>query len=181
MKKILVGFFLFILIKNTIVFGQVYDGSIIIESVTLISETQINDENRKSNMFLAYGLYYSGKFNLDANYQIELRPGFTGGQEFYSNLQLGFIIRRKLGSGFFGSLDVFGVLQTGDNSKYASHTIYTGATIGKYFLEEVALLLSVYKPIDTYFGKYWKEEKNLRTYYNVYCDWLVKLGLEINF
>jgi hypothetical protein len=178
MKKLIILLFILWLSNQSKIIAQIYDGGVIIESSYLWTKLQNNFNIEEKKLFLTWGFYYSGKFNLDSTYQIEIRPGFTGGPTFYSTLQTGLILRRKFGSDFLGTIEIFGVLQTGDNSKYASHTIYAGIGVGKILIDNILLMLSIQKPFDNYLGKYFDKGDIYDS--NVFCNLLFRLNLELN-
>lgn len=191
MKNIIVLFFVILLLVDNYVIAQDYDGvfsSGLIFEPTLLSTELVSETNTKMNKgFLAYGLCYSAKIRISSNYQFEFRPGFIWGQEFYFGLQFGFAVRRNLGDGYFAVADFVNLLRAGDNSEDVTNTYQGGLGVGKRLSEQFAVILSVSKTFNTYFGQHWEDDDYMygrslrRTYYDAYCDLIFGLKLEFNF
>lgn len=136
-----------IIVCSTSAIAQICDSGIILESGILLTETEtekidyvlegnqyklITSSIHKSKNFFGWGVFYSGKWNISEDFQIEIRPGVIAGQTFYEGIQFGLYLRRKFEQWFWSSAGFTTELHFGDNNKYVQHTYTFGLGVGIY-------------------------------------------------
>lgn len=198
MKGLKILFFLFCFFLNQEIIPQSFHGSIIVESAALI--TKKNQENffylesngiintefsseEKRLILSGYGVYYSAKWSVGKQIQLEVRPGYFFSEKIFEGLQTGIYIRYLFPKGYYGIFGFTTELHSGGGGNSynpTQHTLTTGLSIGKMINSKFSALLSVNKTLTEYAGSDRTNFSNPNWVLYQYLYWIIKIGVELN-
>lgn len=134
---------------------------------------------------LGISFYYNLNFWLGKKWYLNLTPGATFSDMYYSGLMLGFNIQKYINSKWYtsiGFLGKFTLAQSGGHNYMNAEFFRPLAFVrlGKYVSKNIALNLSFYHPLDNIYGKsyscgYGNRSDVARTYYLRY---IISAGIE---
>lgn len=178
----------FILTTNVAtIYSQSYQSSLMAEVAGLATNKKDYFSGKDDKEFIsAYTLSYNGKIRLSSKYQLVIRTGYFESSlindSFFSGVQLGLFLRRKMIDSLFCSLGIDSKINFKGGHGTAFYTdpkrlsFLFGGTIGLKLNKDFSILLSFYKTIDENYGY----GQTYETAYYKYLYWLMKLGVELN-
>lgn len=198
MKKLKFSFLIFCFFLNYEIIPQSFQGSIIIESATMITKKQqeyffylesngiITSEftsEEKRLILSGYGVYYSAKWSVGKQLQLEIRPGYFFSEKIFEGIHAGIYLRYLFPKGYYGIFGFTTELHSGGGGNSynpTQHTFTTGLSIGKMINNKFSALLSVNKTLTEYAGSNRNNFSNPNWVLHQYLYWIIKIGVELN-
>jgi hypothetical protein len=189
MKKYLNTFILLFLVNIINIYSQSYQSSLIAEVAGLTTNTKDFYLNKDNAEFVsAFVVSYSGQIRLNPNYKFEFRSGYLfsslKNDHFYSKIQFGLFLRRKLIDSTFCAFGVNSEINpmaegTSTSASPKRFTFSLGGTIGLSLNKDFSILLSYYKTLTEEYGYSYSFITDHWSSLYKYLFWILKFGIEL--